>query len=1103
MSCGCGCGCDACQRCDCCQGTHAITPEVIDNRPGLSALRYRVGTHGAFLETMKARLSSQDFPALARLTTRETNDASIALLDAWATVGDVLSFYTERIANEGYLRTATERRSIFELARLVGYAPRPGVASSVFLAYSLEDGHEDVPIPKGTRAQSVPGPGELPQSFETSDALLAQSRLNVIKPRLSRPARLPLPKPGAQAAPQIVFLKGSPSDFQKGELLLVTYKNTVRALFEVLEATNTPEANRIKLEVIHRQTVGNNPAPPAKNLPLIQAKQTLQSVMDGIADPKVELFANEKMDGHDSILERLKPILEAGNESPFAASKPLLEELKTAFQNTNAKALQAWLGQLINGLEQLLILEPSDIPARQSSKQTVATPTFDRQSFFSAIRAKNSVQPASQFNLERGIELFRSNMNAPFAVFKAQNPAYAIAYPVMGHTANTDGLEVEKIERFTIKAGLFGRNVPSIAVLDDARTKIDFYQDPYTRRVYYSEPKETDDPNKFDFGEHTNSILTKVSDPGNPGDITQLVLDNAYEKVKSGDTAVIHYFDPQGSQPQLVSIKDHPTVTVRRYGVSAQCTILKLNEIITPRTWSEPQPNIKQILTQTTVYTGTEKLELAYEPIIPAASSAMTQPVVGLNETTLGEDPHSLELDGVYYGLEAGRWVIVRGERIDLLPAINGQAVPSGIVDAELAMVAEVQHRFAKTESGQDWPGDTLHTFIRFAAPLKWRFKRDTVMIFSNVVKATHGETRHEVLGAGDASLAFQRFELKQPPLTYLPAPTAVGVQDTLEVRINEVRWNETPFLAGLEANDRAYEVRIDDDGKTSVVFGDGLRGSRVPTGRENVVAVYRNGIGRPGNVAANKVTLLANKPFGVKTVLNPIRASGGADRESRDQARRNAPLAVMALDRLVGVRDYEDFARTFAGIAKASATRLQRFGRAAVHVTVAGLDDIPIDESSDLYRNLLEAFRRLGDPDLPLVLAVRESLQLVVKASVRVGPAYMWALLEPKIRATMLEHFGFDARELGQDAISSEVLSVIQGVPGVEYVDLDNFGFISEQTLLDPTSIAKFVGTDARVRARLARLEPSISKSEFRPAQIAFLSPAVADTLLLSEVKS
>ena len=39
---------------------------------------------------------------------------------------------------------------------------------------------------------------------------------------------------------------------------------------------------------------------------------------------------------------------------------------------------------------------------------------------------------------------------------------------------------------------------------------------------------------------------------------------------------------------------------------------------------------------------------------------------------------------------------------------------------------------------------------------------------------------------------------------------------------------------------------------------------------------------------------------------------------EASDDARRNAPLAVMSLDRLVSVQDYADFARTFAGIGKA-----------------------------------------------------------------------------------------------------------------------------------------------------------------------------------------
>ncbi len=124
----------------CCEGVEPLTPLATANRPGLDALSYRAGTHATFLETMKARLSAAEYQALAGLTTRAANDPSIALLDAWATVADVLTFYQERIANEGYLRTATERRSILELARLVGYVPRPGVAASAYLAFTLEDG---------------------------------------------------------------------------------------------------------------------------------------------------------------------------------------------------------------------------------------------------------------------------------------------------------------------------------------------------------------------------------------------------------------------------------------------------------------------------------------------------------------------------------------------------------------------------------------------------------------------------------------------------------------------------------------------------------------------------------------------------------------------------------------------------------------------------------------------------------------------------------------------------------------------------------------------------------------------------------------------------
>ena len=142
------------ELCGCCEGLEKLTPLDTYNRPGLDALSYRVGTHATFLKTMMARLTTLhldvaeeregvgSFCPLRHLTTRSFDDPSLALLDAWATVADVLTFYQEQIANEGYLRTARERRSILELARLVGYKLRPGVSASVFLAFDLEKGYD-------------------------------------------------------------------------------------------------------------------------------------------------------------------------------------------------------------------------------------------------------------------------------------------------------------------------------------------------------------------------------------------------------------------------------------------------------------------------------------------------------------------------------------------------------------------------------------------------------------------------------------------------------------------------------------------------------------------------------------------------------------------------------------------------------------------------------------------------------------------------------------------------------------------------------------------------------------------------------------------------
>jgi len=397
------------------------------------------------------------------------------------------------------------------------------------------------------------------------------------------------------------------------------------------------------------------------------------------------------------------------------------------------------------------------------------------------------------------------------------------------------------------------------------------------------------------------------------------------------------------------------------------------------------------------------------------------------------------------------------------------------------------------------------------------------VTVGANVVKATHGQTRNEVLGSGDGSKSLQQFTLKQSPLTYVSAATASGAESTLLVRVNDLLWHETDDLDLQGPKDRIYLTQTDDQDNTTVIFGTGVHGARPTTGTENIKAVYRSGIGQAGNVAAGQISLLSTRPLGVKGVINPKEASGGADRENRDQARRNVPLAIMALDRIVSVQDYADFARTYAGIVKATSQLLSDGSQQLVYLTVAGQNNIPIDPTSDLYQNLFLSLRTVGNPGEPIKLSVCEAKLLVISARVRIQTDYQLETVVPNIRTAMLNAFGFDQRDLGQPVYQSEVLSVVQQVPGVAYVDLDILDAVDQAQLIsaldtihqqellaanqgqtpnETLDLISLLGLKVRkvVPAHLAQPRRN-APGVFDPAQLAFLSADIPDTLIINEL--
>src|SRR5437660_1246580 len=74
---------------------------------------------------------------LPEWTDQSASDLGTLLVDLFAYMGDVVLYYQDRIANESFLETATERRSVLNLLRLIGYELKPPVAASADLTLTF------------------------------------------------------------------------------------------------------------------------------------------------------------------------------------------------------------------------------------------------------------------------------------------------------------------------------------------------------------------------------------------------------------------------------------------------------------------------------------------------------------------------------------------------------------------------------------------------------------------------------------------------------------------------------------------------------------------------------------------------------------------------------------------------------------------------------------------------------------------------------------------------------------------------------------------------------------------------------------------------------
>lgn len=117
-------------------------------------------------------------------TDHSPNDLGVVLLELFAYMGDILLYYQDRIANESYLLTAVERRSVLNLLRLIGYELRPPKPASADLTLIFENVPEaTVVIERGTEFITGAGSTSEPISFRyvRDDLKIDLEKLDTIK----------------------------------------------------------------------------------------------------------------------------------------------------------------------------------------------------------------------------------------------------------------------------------------------------------------------------------------------------------------------------------------------------------------------------------------------------------------------------------------------------------------------------------------------------------------------------------------------------------------------------------------------------------------------------------------------------------------------------------------------------------------------------------------------------------------------------------------------------------------------------------------------------------------------------------------------------------
>lgn len=1061
--------------CRCCE-LPPSTPLAVFNRPGLQAVAFRAGTYSSFRLSMLQRIAGM--PALSALHTRSDDDYAITLLDMWATIADILTFYQERVANEGYLRTARLRDSILRMARLLDYHLKPGVAATTLLAFTL-DKNTSLQIPVGLRVQSVPADDEQPQIYETLESILADSKLNSLR-------ILPAPEgfnPLAKGSTSGILAPGP-------EGLAATAALSPGGRFVLFQATT----GQIEELVIRDIRINEGNVALAWSGPI----QGTNWSFDSRAYAVNRTFSVFGYNAPSSYMEAVEtPPLPSGD---FIWTRRTFTNASYAYSpSSNVLDLDSKYEGIAVG-SQLLISQ-----AGRVDLVTVTAVSQGQVTFLAPSASTSPVQDTVTRVTLSFVPPIADRRNV--VIHEVRSPRirfWGYRYPgkLSGSTVHIPAL---RIDPETVE---IGRTIEKNVYKAGARLSLKTIES--GRQVVLQEPGGT--PTSAEVTS-VASIGLDVSIATTPDDLTtaielRLNPEEAQRLTGLKSSPLPATIVLTSSERELeVTIGQLPPRTIKLNSspnsISAAATALQARlKASLPVAPEFSQCRVTHAENTLIILTGVSGSFIAVGPTANDETTAgelglvspgairidalisgdlsafptVTNPLRELSVTFGPIGPRTVALSATPGNLAAAR-SLLQAALADADPSPAFQRVAVIVVDSRLLIVPGTGGF-----SIQEYLAITLQPELPF------ELSSGTACLVGNIALSSHGETvADEVLGDGDASVAFQKFELQKNLLTYIPSSGPGGIESTLQVLVNDVRWTEVPSLFGRNSVDQVYTARLADDATVTVQFGDGRSGARLLSGRGNIVANYREGVGLNGRVGATTLRSPLDLPVGLKSVTNPAEATGGADPESIEQARENAPTTVRTFGRAVSMRDFEDLVRASGEVAKALATWVWNREARAVHLTIAAQEG-QLFTPADLTR-LHASLTSQRDPNHVLFLDNYVQVPVVVTTTVHIKANYVASKVENASRTALLAALSFDSLRFGQPLDLSQIFAVLQQVDGVSFVDIDVFHFKDQSA-----------GFLAARGATLAPVQRSLRIFSARPNSIPW-PPALPAELAVVEV--